>query len=285
MLVTVNGHQAYAYTGSRAIRGNQPAVLFIHGAQHDHSVWILQSRYLAHHGFDVLAVDLPGHGRSAGAPLPTIEAMSDWIAALARACGIGPALLCGHSMGSLVALQCAADHPALVAGIALVGSAAPMKVSDALLDAARTDEERAFDMINAWSHATINPRPGCPGPGFSIFVQNRRLMQRQTKGVLLNDFAACNAYDQAFEAARKVACPALMVLGGRDMMTPPRAAKALASALADSARTQELPGPQITEVPGCGHALMSERPDAVLEALSRFGRTLNFKPLDQLASA
>jgi pimeloyl-ACP methyl ester carboxylesterase len=133
-----------------------------------------------------------------------------------------------------------------------------MKVSDALLEAARTDEPRAFDMINAWSHATLNARPGCPGPGFSIFVQNRRLMERQATGVLLNDFSACNAYDQAFDAARRVACPALMVLGGRDMMTPPKAAKALAAALTESARAQHLPAPQITEVPGCGHALMPD---------------------------
>jgi pimeloyl-ACP methyl ester carboxylesterase len=211
--------------------------------------------------------------------------MSDWVAAMARACGIGPALLCGHSMGSLVALQCAADHPDVAAGIALVASAAPMKVSDALLEAARTDEPRAFDMINAWSHATLNARPGCPGPGFSIFVQNRRLMERQATGVLLNDFSACNAYDQAFDAARRVACPALMVLGGRDMMTPPKAAKALAAALTESARAQHLPAPQITEVPGCGHALMSERPDAVLEALHRFTRSVQFKPDAQPASA
>jgi pimeloyl-ACP methyl ester carboxylesterase len=285
MQVNIDGFPAYAYTGGRSVIGKRPAVMFIHGAQHDHSVWILQSRYLAHHGFDVLALDLPGHGRSAGAPLPTIERMSDWVAAMARACGIGPALLCGHSMGSLVALQCAADHPDVAAGIALVASAAPMKVSDALLEAARTDEPRAFDMINAWSHATLNARPGCPGPGFSIFVQNRRLMERQATGVLLNDFSACNAYDQAFDAARRVACPALMVLGGRDMMTPPKAAKALATALTESARAQHLPAPQITEVPGCGHALMSERPDAVLEALHRFTRSVQFKPDAQPASA
>lgn len=285
MRIELDHQQAYAYTGGKPLLGGRPAVVFVHGAQHDHSVWALQSRYLAHHGFDVLAVDLPGHGRSDGPPLASISDMSGWVARLMRAAGIGPALVCGHSMGSLIALQCAASHPSLVAGIALVGAAAPMKVSDALLEAARSDEPKAFDMINGWSHATINARPGCPGPGFSIFVQNRRLMERQNPGVLFNDFSACNAYDQAFAAASAVRCPALFVLGGRDMMTPPRAARALIAALTESAAASAIATPRVIEIAGCGHALMSERPDAVLDALRGFAGALSFEALGQSASA
>jgi len=280
MRIELDHRQAYAYTGGKPLLGSRPAVVFVHGAQHDHSVWILQSRYLAHHGFDVLAVDLPGHGRSDGPPLSTISDMADWVARLMREAGIGPALVCGHSMGSLIALQCAASHPSQVAGIALVGAAAPMKVSDALLEAARSDEPRAFDMINGWSHATINARPGCPGPGFSIFVQ-----ERQSPGVLLNDFSACNAYDKAFAAASAVRCPALFVLGGRDMMTPPRAARALIAALTESAAAGSISAPRVIELAGCGHALMSERPDEVLDALRGFAGALPFEASAQSASA
>ncbi len=71
----------YAYTGGRPFDPALPTVVFMHGAQHDHSVWILQSRYLAHHGYGVLALDLPGHMRSAGPPLATVEAMADRVAA------------------------------------------------------------------------------------------------------------------------------------------------------------------------------------------------------------
>ena len=187
--------------------------------------------------------DLPGHGRSKGPALTSIEAMADWIAELLAAAGIGPAMLCGHSMGSLIALQCAAAHPQIVSAIALVGAAAPMKVSDTLLSAARDDEARAFDMINVWSHSGINARPGCPGPGFSVFVQNRRLMERQQHGVLLNDFTACNAYAHGEEAAAAVRCPTLAVLGGADLMTPVKAGRALAGKIEDH---------QIEVVPGCG---------------------------------
>jgi pimeloyl-ACP methyl ester carboxylesterase len=126
--------------------------VFVHGALHDHSVWILQSRYLAHHGFAVLAVDLPGHGRSAGPALDTVEAMADWVLQLAAA-GRKRATIVGHSMGSLIALEAAGARRRASSAIALVGTAYPMKVSDALLQAARDDEPRAFDMINQWSHS------------------------------------------------------------------------------------------------------------------------------------
>lgn len=271
MKLIVQGHQAYAYTGSRPYDPARTTVVFIHGAQHDHSVWILQSRYLAHHGYSVLAVDLPGHGRSHGPVRPDVGAMADWVLALLAACGAQRSVLVGHSMGSLIALDAAARAPTgAVAGVALLGTAAPMKVSDALLDAARNDEARAFDMINAWSHTDVFARPATPGPGFSIFVQNRRLMERQHPGVLLNDFTACNAYADALTRAEVLACPALVVMGARDLMTPPRAAKALIERLGAAAQMKGLAAPETIQLPGCGHAMMSERPQAVLQALQAF---------------
>ncbi len=261
MLLEVAGRQAYAYTGGRAFDPARPVVVFVHGAQHDHSVWALQSRYLAHHGYSVLAVDLPGHGRSAGPALDSVEAMAGWVLALLDAAGADRAALVGHSMGSLIALEAAAQSAARVSRLVLAGTAFPMKVSDALLSAAREDEARAFDMINAWSHSGITHRPGSPGPGFSVFVANRRLMERQAPGVLLNDFAACNRYEGGLRSAATIACPALFVLGERDVMAPPRAARALIDAIANS---------EVVTVPGCAHALMTERPDALLDALRRF---------------
>lgn len=270
MLVDVNTIPAWAYTGGRPFDATRPVVVFVHGAQNDHSVWALQSRYFAHHGFAVLAVDLPGHGRSAGPALESIEALADWLLALLDAAGVARAALVGHSMGSLIALEAAARAPQRIERIALVGTAFPMKVSDALLAAARDDEPRAFDMINYWSHSTINARPGSPTPDFSVFVQNRRLMERQRPGVLSTDFEACNAYAGGFAAADALACPALFVLGQRDSMTPVRAARALLERCRASAAATGLPVPELVEIADCGHAIMSERPDALLAALRGF---------------
>ena len=270
MWLQVNDKRAYAYTGGRPFDASRPTIAFVHGAQHDHSVWILQTRYLAHHGWSVLAFDLPGHGRSEGEPLTTVEAIADWVLAALDAAGVARAMIVGHSMGSLIALDAAGRAPDRVDRIALVGSVFPMPVSDVLLDAARTDEPRAFDLINRWSHHSLYDPPSCPGPGFSIWHQNRRLMERQKPGVLLNDFSACNDYQAGFERADALACPVLFVVGKRDMMTPPRAVRPLVERCTKALTGRGLPAPAMVEIPECGHALMAEKPLAVLEALRGF---------------
>jgi pimeloyl-ACP methyl ester carboxylesterase len=271
MQFDVDGRSAYAYTGGKPFDPARPVIALIHGAQHDHSVWILQSRWLAHHGWSVLAFDLPGHGRSEGPPLPDIGSMAAWTLRAIAAAGVHRAAIAGHSMGSLIALEAAGQAPHAVRGVGLIGTAFPMKVSDVLLNAARDDEPAAFDMINRWSHARFAHLPGCPGPGFSVYVQNLRLMERQPPGTLLNDFTACNAYGDGLARARGLQCPALFVTGAKDAMTPPRAARDLIGAI---------PGAAVVEIPDCGHALMTEAPDAVREALSGWLRTL---PVDEPA--
>jgi pimeloyl-ACP methyl ester carboxylesterase len=263
MEITVNGKTAYAYTGGKRFDPALPAVAFIHGAEHDHSVWILQSRYLAHHGFGVLALDLPGHGRSAGPALTSVEAMADWLLGALDAAGVAKASLVGHSMGALIALEAASRFPDRIAKVALVGIAVPMRVGEELLTATRDDEPAAIDMINIWSHSGYAQKPSCPGPGFWVVGQNKRLMERMAPGVLHADFTACNAYANGLAAAAAIKCPVLFVLGKRDAMTPLKAATAL---------RQAIPGATVVEVPATGHALMAEAPDAVLEALRSFLR-------------
>ncbi len=273
MNLQIAGRPAYAYSGGRPFDHDRPLVVFIHGASHDHSVWALQSRYLAHHGHSVLALDLPGHGRSPGPPLATVPALADWVLdaiASVRAEPAAPAdppplFLVGHSMGSLIALEAshrAQSHPAAARlrldGLVLVGTAVPMRVSDALLQAADGDEPRAFDMVNVWSHSGLNHPTGTSAPGFSVFISNRRLMERQPHGVLACDLRACNDYADGLERAKAFRPPVLLVLGSADQMTPPRAARALAEAL---------PCAHTVTIAGAGHALMTERPDEVLAAL------------------
>ncbi|MCL4799630.1 MAG: alpha/beta hydrolase [Burkholderiales bacterium] len=261
MDLDVDGKRVFAYTGGRRFDPGLPCVVFVHGAEIDHFVWLLQSRYLAHHGYAVLAVDLPGHGRSEGPPLARIEAIADWLPALLDAARIERAHLVGHSMGSLAVLECAARHPGRVASIALLGAAFPMRVSQELLDATRVDEPAAHDMINIWSHGAYAHYPSNPGPGFWVIGENLRLMQRQRPGVLHVDFAACNDYAGGLEAAARVRCPALVLVARRDAMTPGRAAQAL---------IQAVQGARVVEIAASGHAMMAEKPDEVLDALRAF---------------
>ncbi|MFZ6642087.1 alpha/beta fold hydrolase [Undibacterium sp. TC4M20W] len=265
MLFEVNGQTAYCYTGGKAYNPALPTLVFIHGAQNDHSVWGLQTRYLAHHGFNVLAVDLPGHGRSKGQALTSVEQMADWLLALLDVAGIAQATLIGHSMGSLIALETCFKANSRVSKLIMVGTAYPMKVSDTLLNAARDEEQTAIDMVNIWSHTSIAHKPSCPGPGFYVMGVSQRLMQRisaiNPDKVFYTDFAACNAYANGETAAQSVTCPSLFILGKKDMMTPAKASLTLSKAIANS---------QQKIIDNCGHSLMSEQADQVLTAIHDF---------------
>jgi pimeloyl-ACP methyl ester carboxylesterase len=260
MFLEVNDREVYAYTGGKPFRPDLATVVFVHGAQHDHSVWILQSRYFAHHGFGVLAVDLPGHGRSSGPPLASIEALGTWTGAVLDAAGVSAAAIVGHSMGSLVALEAAGAMPARFSRVALLGTGFPMRVSAELLAATRDDESRALDMINVWQHSGVAPKPSNPGPGFWIMGQNLRLMERAQHGVLPVDFAACNDYAAGLARAAAIRCPVLFILGRRDVMTPPRSAQDLIRTTAQG---------QVVMLDS-GHALPAEKPDEVLDNLVAF---------------
>ena len=261
MKLIVQGHEAYAYTGGKPFDASLPCIVFIHGALNDHSVWTLLARWFAHHGHGVLAVDLPGHARSAGAPLPDVAAHARWLLALLDAAGVKQAALVGHSMGSLIALETAGLAPDRVTRLAMVGTAYPMKVSDALLTTAQQAPLKAIDMVNAFSHSSIGSKPSYPGPGSWLQGGSRALMRRvlasqRELNLFHHDFSVCNEYAGGMHAAERVRCPVSFVLGERDQMTLPRFTRDLGQAL--KARVFTVPA---------GHSLMAEAPDDVLNAL------------------
>ena len=232
----------------------KPTVVFIHGALNDHTVWAAQSRHFTDHDYHVLAPDLPGHGHTPGPALTSVAAMADWLLAMLEAAHIHHAALIGHSMGSLIALEAAAKAPQRVTHLGLVGTAYPMTVADTLLETARTDEARAIGMVAKWSHVQGHPAID------DLKLLMQRLARQNPDQLLHTDLAACNAYDQGLTAAASVRCPALLVCGASDVMTPPKAARALSEAIAH-AQTVTLEA---------GHAMMTEQPDALSDALLSF---------------
>ena len=258
MQLSVNGSDTFVATGGRHFDASLPTIVLLHGAGFDHSSWALHSRWFAHHGYNVLAPDLPGHGRSSGAPLPAISDMADWTAALIEAAGAARARLVGHSMGSLIALETAARHPAKVSALSLIGTAATMTVGPDLLKAAEANDRLAIDMVSIWGLGFQAELGGSLAPGLWMHSGAQRVLEQCRPGVLFNDLAACNAYQNALAAAAQVTVPATFILGERDMMTPAKAGKTLAAAL---------PNARTIILRGAGHMMMAERPDELLAAL------------------
>jgi pimeloyl-ACP methyl ester carboxylesterase len=258
MQLIVNGHETFVATGGRAFEAALPTIVLLHGAGFDHTTWALHSRWFAHHGFGVLAPDLPGHGRSTGAPLASIAEMADWTAALLEASGVATARLVGHSMGSLIALETAARHPEKVSGLSLIGTAATMTVGPDLLKAAEANDHTAVDMVSIWGLGFQAELGGSLAPGLWMHSGAQRVLEQCRPGVLFNDLAACDAYQNALAAAAQVTVPTSFILGERDMMTPLKAGKALAAAT---------PNSRTVVLPGAGHMMMVERPDELLAAL------------------
>ena len=259
MIVQVDGVDAHAATGGIDIMdSDDPVVLLIHGAGMDSTVWSLQTRYLAHRGRRAIAIDLPAHGRSDGGPLPTIAEMADWVVRFVVEAGLGPVHVVGHSMGTFIALELASRHADAVSSITLCGTATGMPVHPELLDAAEHDLPRAAALMAAWGHGRPAHTGPNPTPGLWMTGGARALVENGRPGVLATDFRACMAYGRAEAAAAEVTCPATVMIGLGDKMTPPKGGRALAAAL---------PSATVIELADTGHQMMTEHPTAVKRAI------------------
>jgi pimeloyl-ACP methyl ester carboxylesterase len=257
--LVVAGKPVFVSTGGKAFDPVHPTVVFLHGAGMDHTEWMLQARFFAHHGRGVLAVDLPGHGRSAGPAVRSIAELADWLVALLDAAKVERAALVGHSMGALIALETAARAPTRVWAVALLGAATKMPVHPDLQKAAEANDDAAADLVASWGFGRRAHVGGARAPGIWMLGSGVRLLQRAPNGALAAGLAACNAYQGALAAAPRVNCPTLLLLGEIDRMTPPAGARDIATRIADS-RTIILPG--------AGHMMMVEQTDQTIDALA-----------------
>ena len=269
MELSVNSHKTYCYTGGKAFDATQPTVVFIHGVLNDHSVWGLQSRYLANHGWNVLALDLPGHCRSEGDAPASVEEAASFIAALLDTAGVQRAALVGHSWGSLIALEAASRLKDRVSHLVLVGTAFPMKVSPALLEASLNEPMKALNLVNVFSRSTLAPPPSGLGPGTWVYgaslALGRRVLASNSKvNVFHRGFKACDSYANGEIAVQAISCPVLFVLGAQDQMTQPKAAQGLISAARHAGKNV-----QVVKL-AVGHQQMSEAPDETLFAIRDF---------------
>ncbi len=260
MMITVDGAAAHAATGGVEPTGDGPVVLMIHGAGMDSTAWQLQTRFLAHRGLRAVAVDLPGHGRSAGEPLTSIVDMADWIERFVEAAGFGPVHAVGHSMGSFIALELSRRHPERVASLALLGVGAAMPVHPELVRTSAEDLTKAAALMAAWSHAKPAHVGLNPTPGMWMLGGARALVENSEPGALSVDFAACADYQEAAAAAAAIGCPVHVIVGKADKMTPPKSTAALTADIPADLLT-------VTQLADVGHMMMTEDPRSIRRLL------------------
>lgn len=260
MIVEVDGVAAHAVTGGVELSGSNPAVLLIHGAGMDATVWQQQTRFLAHKGLRTVAVDLPGHGRSGGEPLTDIPAMAAWVSRFLESADLTPAHVVGHSMGSFIALELGRAHPDAVTSLVLMGTAASMPVHPELLSASEDALATAAALMASWGHAKPAHIGLNPTPGLWMLGGARALVETSAPGSLTVDFTACLNYSGATEAASAIGCPVHVVIGRGDKMTPPKAAAKLTAEIPQESLT-------ITELADAGHMMMIEDPRSVRQIL------------------
>ena len=261
MWFEVGGARVFSQTGGRSIDPLLPTVVMIHGAGMDQTIWQQQSRYLAHHGWNVLAIDLPGHGRSSGIARSSVSASADWLINFLDAAELETVALVGHSLGALISLDAAGRHGDRVSRAALLGVTPKMPVHQALLDAAAENRRLASQFIVGWGFSKEAHRGGNIASGLWMMEGGRRLLEQTSPGVLAADLRAANGYNDGLKVASKVKCPVMLLLGASDKMTPVKGVQKLELAVANC---------RIKILPGVGHMMMIEEPRQTLKSIAGF---------------
>jgi len=238
--------------------GLKPPVILIHGAGGSHLSWPHEVRRLP--GYQVYAIDLPGHGKSSGRGLQSIPAFTDALLKWLEIVGVHSAIFIGHSMGGAIAISLALNHPHQVAGLVLLGSGSRLRVAPQLIENASnpTTLNNAFDLVLDWS---FSPKAS---PRLRELVARRLADTRQS--VFLDDFLACNAFDETARLC-EIHQPVLVLCGAEDRMTPPRYSSYLAS---------NIPNAQLLVIPDAGHMVMLEQPQVVAAALVAFLENISY---------
>lgn len=252
----LHGERVHVATGGRPFTDGCPTVVFLHGSSLDHRVWDGHTHALAKLGYAVLAPDLPGHGRSGGEPLESVEDLAEWLHELVGAVGAGRLSLVGHSQGALVGLEFAARFPERAASLSCIASGMATPVNPELLKAAQNDPAAAVAMMINWGFA---PPERLADPALPRRLQG--WMGANVPMALVADLRACDGYRNGPRAAASIRCPAQVVVAELDRMAPASATDALIAALGR---------PRVDHVQGSGHMLPVEKPLQCGEAVRAF---------------
>ena len=234
----------FVSTGGIDFDKEKPSILLMHGSGLTHIVWSLHEQFYASQGFNVLSVDLPGHGNSEGPSLESIEKISNWVKSLINVLGIKKIIIIGHSQGSLIGIDFASRYPDLISSLVLVAGTYKMPVNQDLIDYAEAGDEKAVLLMMKWgyegSKAFIGGNP----------VKKIINSSRDIREILAVDLNACNNYKDGKESLKKINCPTLCIFGDLDKMVPLKVGHKMASMIKNSEKKV---------INNCGHMIIFEK--------------------------
>ena len=265
MNVKIKGKNINIRTGGYDHKDKDRVIMLIHGAGMNGSVWQLQNRYLSSRGIRTLAIDLPGHGYSDLPALKTIEKMGDWCLNLLYFLKIKSALIVGHSMGSLIAIEMANKEKKIINGLSLLGTSHIMAVHPDLINESTSNIINASELMTDWSLSKKQHIGYNPTPGYWMIGSSSRLIQNSPKGSLTLDLDACNNYKGASIIAKNIVQKVQIICGKEDKMTSTKNAMIL---------SENFENVTLKILDNTGHMIMVEQPFIIAKELYQF--TKNF---------
>jgi len=245
----------FVSTGGMDFEKEKPSILLMHGSGLTHIVWSLHEQFYVNQGFNVLSVDLPGHGNSEGPSLKSIEEISDWIKSLMSVLNIKKLIIIGHSQGSLVGIDFAARYPDLISSLVLVAGSYKMPVNQDLINYAEAGDEKAVLLMMKWgyegSKAFIGGNP----------VKKIINSSREIREVLAVDLNACNNYKGGKESLGKINCSTLCIFGDLDKMVPLKVGNKMSSMIKNSEKKI---------INNCGHMIIFEKAFEMRQIVKEF---------------
>jgi len=234
----------FVSTGGFDFDEKKPSILLMHGSGLTHIVWSLHEQFYASQGFNVLSVDIPGHGNSEGPALKSIEEISNWIKFLMEKINISKITIVGHSQGCLVGIDFASRYSDLISSLVLVSGSYKMPVNQDLIDLAEAGDEKAVLLMMKWgyegSKAFIGGNP----------VKKIINSSREIREILAVDLNACNNYTTGKESLEKINCPTLCIFGDLDKMVPLKVGNKMAELIKNS---------ETKVISNCGHMIIFEK--------------------------
>jgi len=245
----------FVSTGGMDFDIKKPSILLMHGSGLTHIVWSLHEQFYATQGYNVLSVDLPGHGNSEGPSLKSIEEISDWIKSLMNVLDIKKLVIIGHSQGSLVGIDFAARYPDLINSLVLVAGSYKMPVNQDLINYAEAGDEKAVLLMMKWgyegSKAFIGGNP----------VKKIINSSREIREVLAVDLNACNNYKDGKESLEKINCSTLCIFGDLDKMVPLEVGNKMSSMIKNAEKKV---------INNCGHMIIFEKAFEMRQIVKEF---------------